>query len=341
MLERVNFNPYAFLSAPKVDGLTVVTREQQVVKLTEGPAFCDVLDRVRNGASFEEMRDVLLSNVIHNPNDPRSRYQQAMQAYLGLQHAANYYNTEGAAWKLMDLKHIADNADYTGMSDAEKVMAIYDRYDQAFGNFRRASAIGYQGLSGIQTDDVKIWRQFNNELISVFGSIERANAAYRTAQYGNMSDAEIRAEITAKYPPTDRMTLREFHEMVWEMSVVGVDDGLSTVLGTAADRMGILVREELLDKPLDLNWLLNSFNTLRNSQTTHFRDAVRNTDVVLRELFDVQFDALGNASTNGRSTVDFELLIRQLTQKYQNSWTVRDYEAWFRSQYDTNQMRWL
>ena len=73
-----------------------------------------------------------------------------------------------------------------------------------------------------------VWTlQFNQELESVFGSIEKAQAAYRIAQYGNMSDEEVTAAIAAKYPPAGKITLLEFYEFVWELGQVGLDDGLA------------------------------------------------------------------------------------------------------------------
>ena len=61
---------------------------------------------------------------------------------------------------LKDLRSSAEKADYSGMSNAEIVMAIYDRWDQAFGDFRRAAAVGIQSLGGMQTAAQKIMLQF-------------------------------------------------------------------------------------------------------------------------------------------------------------------------------------
>jgi len=252
MLQRVDFNPNAYLSALKVDGLNVVM---------QSPIKPDKLDAtIVVAPSFEE----ILANVLHNPNDPRSRYEQAMMVQLGLLQSAKHFEYGDVNAKLKELRSIADCADYSGMSDAEKVMAIYNRWDQAFGDFRQASAIGYGSLAGLQTADSIIRLQFYNELKSVFGSVEKATAAYRAAQYGGMSNSEIRMEIAAKYPPMNKITLRDFYYMVWEMEQVGVDEGLPRVLGSA-NSWGVLVREELLDKPLDVRWLCDSYNTMRNA----------------------------------------------------------------------------
>jgi len=114
MLQRVDFNPSAYLSAQMVDGLNIVAQK---------PTKPDKLDALAVVApSFEE----ILANVLHNPNDPRSRYEQAMQVQLGLIHNAQYFDYGDVNAKLKDLRSTAETADYSGMSAAEKVMDIYD-----------------------------------------------------------------------------------------------------------------------------------------------------------------------------------------------------------------------
>jgi len=359
MIQSINFNPYAFQTAPKVHGLTAASFKQTQFEVFRGTLYCPVEEQqlksemaplgihvvtraeIMANMSPTVKLNELLSNVFSSPNDPLLQWQSAMSAKLGQMHNARFFDYGNVSGKLARLRNIAETVDYSGMSETEKVLAIYNRYDQAFGNFRMASAIGYPALAGERTDSEMIMRQFNDELTSVFGSVERAREAYRVAQYGNMSNAEIREAISTKYPPANEMTLREFHEMVWEMFHVGADDGLMSVLSTATDRMGVLAREELLDRPLDLRWLSNSYNTLRSSMTNHFRDAVRNTGSVLRDLFGMDFDARGNAISHQRSSVDYEALIRQLTNRFFNTWTAKDYENWLQSQFQKEYDEWL
>ena len=189
--------------------------------------------------------------------------------------------------------------------------------------------------------DRLIMNQFENELISVFGSVERAEAAYRTTVYGNMSNAEIRETIAAKYPPMNEITLREFHEMVWEMQVAGADEGLSNVLFRAAtEGVGVLAREELLNQPLDVSWFVSTYNSMRNAAAKTFYNDVGNSAIVLTELFGVYQSGGGNLSTNLRSPVSYQTLIPQLQQKYA-SWTENDYMQWLYNQFEKEYEQWL
>jgi hypothetical protein len=213
------------------------------------------------------------------------------------------------------------------MSDTEKVMSIYNRYDEAFGDFRSVWALPFNGDSSEYSAFNRIWNQFQRELTEAFGTPEKATAAYRVAQYGNMSNSDIRASIAAQYPPAGEMTLRDFKYMLWEMRQVGADDGLTYVMNAAMENteMCSLVREELLDKPFDINWLLGGYNSLYNSAVNQPRVIERGTDKVLEQLFSVHFDNRGFATTNRRSPVDYTSQARILNSKYDN-WTKQDYE---------------
>ena|GEM_PF-3237482 len=266
----------------------------------------------------------------------------AMEVKLGLMHKSKYFDFLDTDEKLRKLLEATSTANHKGMSNAAKALAIYTRWDEAFGDFRKAAAIQYTGsMSSDLRTDQKIINQFNNELISVFGSVKNAEAAYRTAIYGNMSNAEVREAIAAKYPPMDKITLREFHEMVWEMQVAGADEGLSNVLFRAAtDGVGVLAREELLDYPLDVSWFVSTYNTMRNAAAKTSYNDVGNSAVVLNELFGVYKESGGNLATNRRSSVNYQTLIPQLQQKYAN-WTENDYMQWLYSQFEKEHEQWM
>jgi len=265
---------------------------------------------------------------MHNPNDPLDRYRSAMAVQLGQMHNEKYYTYDDVDIKRLELRNLAETADYSGMSDTEKFMTIYDRYNQAFRGFWTSSAIWYPSLGNTAVDLIQ--RDFTSELTAVFGSMEKATDAYRAAQYGNMSDSEIRETIAAKYPPLGKITLREFSYMVDEMSQVGVDEKLRYILGEAMVNSGlgdIMVREELLDKPIDIQMLCKQYNTMRNAIAKTISNDVGNSGAVMRELFGVNYDSYGNVYTNNKSPVNYSLLIKQFTEKYQR-WTAADYERW-------------
>jgi len=286
----------------------------------------------------ERLDNLLLQASIFsfNPSPTRTDLlRSAMGSYLGEQEMRMYmtetgFFDDGGYWKkLEELKNIAATIDYSGMSDVQKVMSIYDRYEDAFGDFYLLGAT----VPGGQSDFANAWRkvsaQFQRELIETFGTAEKAQEAYRRAQYGNMSNYDIRAEIASKYPPVGEMTLRDFNKMLGEMMHFGVDDGLFHAYARAKENtnMNYLVMAELMDKPLDLNWLCAGFNGIQNDAVQHERTRALGTHNVMVQLFGVQLDSRGNASTNRRSPVDFTSQSRIISSKYDN-WTAQDFEKW-------------
>ena len=266
------------------------------------------------------------------------RKEAAMEVLISQIRATQYFDFGNVYGKLTALKDIADNADYSGMSAAEKARIIYARWDHTFGDFRKIYAEGYLGYPGRQTDAERILLQFNNELRSVFGSTENARAAYRVAEYGNKSSADIRTEITAKYPPMSEITLREFHFMVYEMYQVASDDGLWKVLNRSnCPSMGVTagVKEALFDKPFNESWLFHTYNTMQNAACKSVFNDVGNSGIVLHELFGARFDERGNIYTDQHAFLDFKALIEQLIESFKNM-SVSDFEDWILELYTKN-----
>jgi len=283
-------------------------------------------------ATPQEMLDDLISRNVRFARNPSTISTEVMRitmsAFLGQKHIRNYIpDIWSANSKLEELKSTAAAIDYSGMSDTEKVMSIYNRYEEAFGDFRSVWALPYNGDSDEYSRFNRIWNQFQKELTEAFGTPEKATAAYRVAQYGSMSNADIRAEIASKYPPPGEMTLRDFKYMLWEMRQAGADDGLTNVMNAAIENteMCSLVREELLDTPFDINWLLGGYNSLYNSAVNQPRVIERGTGRVLEQLFGTVLDNRGFAITDKRSPVDYASQAGIINAKY-NSWTNRDYE---------------
>jgi hypothetical protein len=207
------------------------------------------------------------------------------------------------------------NADFSNIDDAEKYMAIHGLYARTFGeNFLMGGAITYN--TGL-TDCIykAIYSQFKDDLATLFGSAEKAAQAARTAIYGNKSDTEIRAEIMAKYPPSERMTLRDLHFMTWEMAQVGLDDGLHEVVLNATSFWSHVwrpdgfiltvddstrLREHILDQRLDSNFLCIAYNSLLRSRSVTAEAGLR-----LQETIGVLLDTSGLASPM-RPQIDLE-----------------------------------
>jgi hypothetical protein len=328
MLTKVDFSHY--MQQIGKNGITLIKSEP--MKPT-ACTFDDVLDAVQEQKFKEEMaakgiyvvtKEELKKTVKQEYTCPFGTMEGTILGRLGERRDAQYFNIKVSLSRFM-----AEKPDYTGMSDAEKYTAIYDRYKEAFGDFLPAGAISYVGDPQATTS--QIWMQFGRELREVFGSYEAALRANKVAQYGNMSDSDIRAAIASKYPPMNKITLREFHEMTWEMCRVGVDNGLHEVLGSSTSWgyysnnsvSSGLIREEMLDKPLDLKSLCDAYNGMLYAGST-----TSAAGQVLRELFGVRFDARGNAYSNSPSPMNFEAYVKQWLASHKD-WTAEDYENYF------------
>lgn len=324
MLTKVDFLPY--IRQIGKNGITFASREPMKPAAS---TFNDVMDEVQEQKFKEEMaakgihvvtREDLKKIEKQEYTCPFGTMEGTVWGWLGINHRAKYFDIKVSLGHFM----AAEKPDYTGMSDAEKYTAIYDRYKEAFGDFLPAGAISYPG--GTHDGTIQILQQFQRELIETFGSDKAARQAAKVAQYGDMSDSDVRAAIAAKYPPANKITLREFHEMTWEMYNVGVDDGLRNVLG-AASSWGYfespLIREEMLDKPLDLKLLCESYSGMLYAGST-----TKAAGQVLRELFGVSFDAKGNAYSNSPSPMDFEAYVKQWVAS-RKDWTADDYKNYF------------
>jgi len=282
-------------------------------------------------ATPQEMLEDILSMNKWRASDPSSSVsvaRMAMSAYLADLNISNTLgNVSFPSYKLRELKELADATDYSKMSDTQKVMTIYGRYEEAFGNFLNVGYIQYSGSNGLSDSRSRAVSQFKRELIDAFGSLEKAQEAYRFAQYGNMSNADIRASIVANYPPVGEMTLRDFNFMLQDMVHLGVDDGLAHAFGAALEISGLnsIAREELMDTPLDINWLCDGYNFLLNDAIQRDRTIELGTNRVLLQLFGVQLDRNGNASSNIRTPVNYTSQARILSSKY-NSWSAQDFE---------------
>jgi hypothetical protein len=117
------------------------------------------------------------------------------------------------------------DTDLSTLSDAEKYKAIYEHYQECFGDdFLKSFAFGvpYPG------NYYSVFKAFNDEISEVFGGQKAAEKAYREAYYGDMTDDEIRKTIIENYPPKGKRTYRDIMEMSFDMYRAGVDNGLFT-----------------------------------------------------------------------------------------------------------------
>ena len=121
--------------------------------------------------------------------------------------------------------------DFTGMTNAEKYKAIYEKYQYCFGeNFLDIIAVQYGGYSEKSLERDPYWliyQYFCDEIESAIGSDKTAIQKARIeALYGErLSSSEVRQKIIDKYY-YEGMTLRDLMKMAREMNTCGVDPGL-------------------------------------------------------------------------------------------------------------------
>jgi hypothetical protein len=163
-------------------------------------------------------------------NNPKKEYAALLRefsnvkstadwAYVGLLECKRNFETAYSP----EFQQMTEETDLTGLSDTEKYLTIMDKYEYCYGDdFLKSFSLGvplpsqYLGKLG----------RLSDELTEQFGSREAAQKVARQAEYGNMTDGEIRAEIIDKYPPKGERTYRDIIYMSYEMNRAGVDYGL-------------------------------------------------------------------------------------------------------------------
>jgi hypothetical protein len=200
--------------------------------------FLDFINDPKNlvKSNFDEsipIADVSLEKLdiyTYYDNHPEEEYEALLRefsniksttewAYVGLEECKLNFDTTNH----YEFLRLTEETDLTELSDTEKYMSILDKYEYCYGNdFLNSFSLGtpypymYLGLL----------KRFNSELTEQFGSAEAAQKVSRQAEYGNMTNAQIRAEIIDKYPPKGERTYRDIMYMSYEMSRAGVDNGL-------------------------------------------------------------------------------------------------------------------
>lgn len=256
--------------------------------------------------------------------DDVKHYTNGVCVYLGQRHSDSF-GFENVSYNLHRLRAEGQNADYTGMTDAEIFKSIFDRYEEVFSGFKFARAVSYPTTN---TATGAIWTQFEREINNVFGrgNTERRRAATREAFFGDKSDTEIRKAIAANYPPAGQITLRQFLHMRWEMVMVGVDAGIGHAM--SINGMDTPEREMLLDRPLDIRWLVNGLNHLNGLCPSNVNvQQSRGASQALQDIFGVHIDQRGHVSATNHNQIDFTALLNQLREMFMN-WTTADFERW-------------
>lgn len=213
-LQKISaYDPYSYMKARETEQIKKVNLEQHIRYFEEAP--CQSFGDVLNNAS--------------NANDlPVADFSGRRQYDTATQYAIDYYNSCFDFTNKWDFDELTAQEDFTGMSNAEKYKAIYEKYQHCYGeNFLEADAVDYYALPSDDDLWISVIRQFNREVEAACGGDENAREARRDALYGEgLSSAEVRQAIIEKYVHDGKITNRDFCKMTNEMDLCGVGGGI-------------------------------------------------------------------------------------------------------------------
>jgi hypothetical protein len=194
------------------------------------------------------------------------------------------------AAKNKELKAIAANTDYTGMSDVEIYQSIYDLYADAFGDdFLDAHRYGVAAPISASP-----YGSYWTELYSHFG-VENTDEVNRRRLYGDMSTEEIQNVIIAKYPADGQRTIRDVMSMARDFAEIGTE-GIALTMqayqlswlwgnGEGPTPERFKEWEANLDSPIDSGAVLAHYNGLRS---TGYGGITLDTGALLSRIFNIE-----------------------------------------------------
>lgn len=185
---------------------------------------------------------------------------------------------------------LSRSMDLTGMTNAEKYKAIYEKYQYCFGeNFLDIIAVQYGGYSEKSLERDPYWlvyRNFCNEIENACGNdkTEIQKARIESLYGKGLSSSEVRQKIIDKYY-YEGMTLRDLMKMAREMNTCGVDPGLWNLIDEitinripfgadfsnfqyADEKVRIMDREKILDEEVSKD-LIKEIDYRIQNRTVH------------------------------------------------------------------------
>lgn len=152
--------------------------------------------------------------------------------------AIAYYNSCFDFTNSADFLPLMYAEDLTGLTNAEKYAAIYQRYQHCYGeNFLEGNAADTWYIPPEYNVYKPVIDRFKKAVESVCGKngVEKAR---KEALYGDCeNDTEVREAIIKKYmqdSPDGRITHRNYFKMTYEMDLCGVGGGISKSLRSEA-----------------------------------------------------------------------------------------------------------
>lgn len=149
--------------------------------------------------------------------------------------ALDYYESCFDCRNSHDYDELTAKEDFTGMTTAEKYLAVYKKYQHCYGeNFLDGSAASLWAVPYDYDYYGHVLTKFYRETEDICGDNKAAMAARREALYGDCeNDSEVRDAIIKKYmdgKPSNGITRRDYNKIVREMDMCGVGGGISNNL---------------------------------------------------------------------------------------------------------------
>ncbi len=254
-----SYDPYAYLKARETEQIKAVNLEQHIRYLEEAPSqtFGDVLN---NAYSASDANDLPVADF-----SGRRQYNTATQ------YAIDYYNSCFDFSNQWDFDELTAQEDFTGMSNAEKYKAIYEKYQHCYGeNFLEADAVDYYAMPSDDDLWITVINRFYDEVEAACGGAKNAMEARKDALYGeDLSDKEVRQAIIDKYVRNGEITNRDYLKMTNEMDLCDVGGGIhssNTMMGRGPSNIFDYLREgdhvEAREPTLDCYMTKSDFNDI-------------------------------------------------------------------------------
>lgn len=167
-----------------------------------------------------------------------------------------------------DFYELTENADYTGMTDTEKYLAIYGKYQHCCGeNFLDATAVGFPRPDCSDDSEHMIKARFDKEMAEAFGSLAKAASVRCEALYGTTDKQEVRQAIIDKYiDEENKISLGNFYKMANEMYECGVGEDIMRWLDDSMT--WVIANEQGVDNVWEYNDYMKNYTVGVNDPYT-------------------------------------------------------------------------
>lgn len=128
--------------------------------------------------------------------------------------------------RLVELRKLHEQTDYSKMSDAERAKTIDDRFEEAFPKFFGMTSGLFIGNKEIERIEDERVAQYNETMQASYGDSKSMGVRFREAHYSGMSDDEVRASVNEKYKEG---TILDRAGALNELTKMGLDHGIGGI----------------------------------------------------------------------------------------------------------------